>query len=335
MPRLNASPESPRFSEARFRALLEGAPDAMIICDGEGRIVLLNAEAERLFGYAREELIGGSIDVLMPDRFRGLHGAYLQAYLANPQTRRMGDGANMFGRRKDGSEFPIETNLSLLPDHGHPLITSVIRDLTPRLEVQERQVLLIRELNHRVKNTLASVQSIVAQTVRSASTPEAFGEAVIARITALSQSHDVLTRNDWVGARVADIVAEQLLPYGREGAPFVSEGPDVVLRPNRAVTLGMVVGELATNAAKFGAFSTAGGALAVNWRVEHPSSGPRIRLIWQERGGPGVSPPAREGFGTRLIKRSLAAGLHGTATLDYAADGLTAALEFPLLDGEA
>lgn len=319
-------------SAARFKGLLEGAPDAVVISSADGRIVLLNAEAERLFGYRREDLFGQSLEILMPHRFRGRHAGHVSSYLARPTTRRMGDGSNMFGRRRDGTEFPIETNLSLLSDNGEGLVTSVIRDLTPRREVQEREALLIRELNHRVKNTLASVQSIVAQTVRSAQSPEAFNEAVLARVMALSQSHDVLTRNDWTGAKVADVVAEQLNPYTR-GAPFALTGPAVVLRPNRAVTLGMAVGELATNAAKYGALSN-NGAVSVSWSISGPLAAPTLHLIWVERGGPPVAPPSREGFGTRLLKRSLAAGLHGSAELDYAVEGLTATLAFPLLEGE-
>lgn len=325
--------EDVRTTEARFRGLLEGAPDAIVISNREGRIALLNAEAERLFGYDRAEMVGQPIDMLMPERFRGRHGGHVAAYLSQPTTRRMGDGANMFGRRKDGSEFPIETNLSLLSDHGEALVTSVIRDLTPRREVQEREALLMRELNHRVKNTLASVQSIVAQTLRSASDPKAFSRAVLARIAALSHSHDLLTRNDWTGARLVEIVSEQLRPYARDGAPFEVSGPDLTLRPNRAVTLGMVVGELATNAAKFGALS-AGGSVVVEWSVEKTPAGRILRLTWREAGGPAVSPPERVGFGTRLIQRSLAAGLHGSATLDYGAAGLAATLEFPLVEGE-
>jgi len=320
-------------TEARFRGLLEGAPDAIVISNAEGRIVLMNAEAERLFGYRREDLVGGPLDALMPERFRGRHAAHVRAYLERPTTRRMGDGANMFGRRRDGSEFPIETNLSLLSDHGEGLVTSVIRDLTQRREVQEREALLMRELNHRVKNTLASVQSIVAQTLRSAPTPEAFSAAVQARIAALSKSHDVLTRNDWAGATVGDIVAEQLGPYAREDAPFRLSGPEVSLRPNRAVTLGMAVGELATNAAKFGALS-AGGSVSAEWSVTAGPQGLSLRFVWSERGGPPATSPAHEGFGTRLVKRSLAAGLHGSADLDYAAEGLIAVLRFPLVEGE-
>lgn len=320
-------------SEARFRSLLEGAPDAIVISNAEGRIVLMNAEAEKLFGYPREALVGGPLDALMPERFRNRHAGHVCAYLARPTTRRMGDGANMFGLRRDGSEFPIETNLSLLSDHGEGLVTSVIRDLTQRREIQEREALLIRELNHRVKNTLASVQSIVTQTLRSAPTPEAFSAAVHTRIMALSKSHDVLTRNDWAGATVGEIVAEQLKPYDRDGAPFSLDGPPVLLRPNRAVTLGMAVGELATNAAKFGALS-AGGSVTVAWSVAQGPVCPALRLVWSESGGPPAAEPAHEGFGTRLVKRSLAAGLHGSAELTFAPQGLTAVLQFPLVEGE-
>lgn len=106
------------------------------------------------------------------------------------------------------------------------------------------------------------------------------------------------------------------------------------LRPNRAVTLGMAVGELATNAAKFGALS-AGGSVSVAWSVTTDAAGPSLRLVWSETGGPPVEAPDHEGFGTRLVKRSLAAGLHGSAELDYATQGLVAVLQFPLVEGEA
>lgn len=128
---------------------------------------------------------------------------------------------------------------------------------------------------------------------------------------------------------------EQLRPYAREEQPLTAEGADVVLRPNRAVTLRMVLGELATKAAKFGALSPAGGVLSVTGSILDAAKGPRLRLFWHERRGSPTSLPQREGFGTRLVKRSLAAGLHGTARLDYLSEGLTAVLEFPLLGGEA
>lgn len=324
-----------RASEARFRDLIETAPDALVIADREERVVLVNTEAERMFGYTREELLGQPIAILMPEDFRAGHQGRIAAFLASPCVRRMGYGRDLFALRRDGTHFPIETNLSLLPGSAGGLISSAIRDISARREGEERQALLIRELNHRVKNTLASVQAIVHQTLKTASGPEAFSEALMARLSAFSQSHDVLTRNDWAGAQVRDIAAEQLSPYGRRGEErFHLRGPDVTLSPNRAVTLGMVLGELATNAAKYGALSN-GGGVEVAWTRRDEAGVPRLALIWRERGGPEVREPTTRGFGTRLIERSVAAGLGGTATLVFEPEGVTCSIDFPLLANEA
>jgi PAS domain S-box-containing protein len=322
-------------SEAKFRNLLETAPDAMVIVDGEERIVLVNTAAEAMFGYPRAELMGQPMDKIMPERFRGQHRGRPDAFAAKPHTRRMGYGRELFGLRKDGSEFPIETNLSLLSGDDR-LVSSAIRDVTQRKEVEERQALLIRELNHRVKNTLASVQAIVSQTLTTTRDPQDFSQAITARLSALSKSHDVLTRNDWLGARVRELVAEQLLPYGvREDGRFKMTGPDVKLLPNRAVTFGMVMGELATNAAKHGSLSTDAGRVDVTWARRDGADGPRLSLAWSETGGPRVRPPEGRGFGMRLIDRSLKLGLQGSAQLHFHSDGLTCEIEFPLLEGEA
>jgi two-component sensor histidine kinase len=253
----------------------------------------------------------------------------------------MGYGRELFARRSDGHEFPIETNLNLLPGGKHGLISGAIRDITERRAADERQGLLIRELNHRVKNTLASVQAIVTQTLRTSSDPQAFSDAFTARLAALSQSHDVLTRNDWSGAFMHEILAEQLSPYERSAfdgrrvrSRFRLDGPDIKLSPNRAVTLSMAIGELATNAAKHGALSN-GGSVEVAWSLESIEAAPWLSLVWRESGGPPVSPPSRTGFGTRLIERSLVGGLGGSARLDYAPDGLVCALKFPLIGDEA
>ena len=329
-----------RASEARFRDLIETAPDAMVIADGDQRIVLVNAEAERLFGYRRFEMVGQPIDMLMPAEFRDAHADRIIDFLARPRIQRMGYGRELFGLRSNGVRFPIETNLSILPDAEASLISSAIRDITERRNAEERQGLLIRELNHRVKNTLASVQAIVHQTLKSSNDPKIFSDAFTARLAALSQSHDVLTRNDWSGALVREIVAEQLSPYERsafDGRPvqsrFELEGPDIKLSPNRAVTLGMTIGELATNAAKYGALSD-GGLVDVQWRGLEREGKPWLSLTWHESGGPAVKAPHHRGFGTRLIERSLA-GLNGSAHLRFMHEGVTCDLEFPLLPGES
>lgn len=335
---LNASLRS---SEARFRELIETAPDAMIIADRRERIVLVNAEAERLFGYSRAELIGEPISTLMPTRFRDQHQGRITAFLDHPHPQQMGYGMKLYGLRKDGAQFPIETNLNLLPDSGEGLVSSVIRDMSARQEADERQALMIRELNHRVKNTLANVQAIVSQTLKSAETPAAFDDALTARLSALSQSHDVLTRNDWSGAQVREIVAEQLSPYGEAAGGLVDArlrfklaGPDVKLGPNRAVTLGMALGELATNAAKYGSLSN-GGFVEVHWTRTDQQGTSTLLMEWRERGGPAVAEPARRGFGMRLIERSLEAGLGGSADVRFEAEGVVCQFVIPLAANEA
>jgi len=323
-----------RLSEARFRDLIETAPDAMVIADHQERVVLVNAEAARMFGYARAELIGRPIADLMPREYRKGHQGRIATFLAAPRVRRMGYGQDLFGLRKDGRRFPIETNLSVLPGSEGALISSAIRDISQGREAEERQALLIRELNHRVKNTLAGVQAIVSQTLKTAPDPKAFSEALTARLAALSQSHDLLTRNDWTGAQIRDIAAEQLSPYERSGeSRFSLSGPDVKLGPNRAVTLGMVLGELATNAAKYGALSD-GGSVEVRWTLRDVDGTPWVDLAWSERGGPPVSEPSRCGFGARLIERGVGAGLGGSARLKFEPPGASCEIAFPLLADE-
>jgi PAS domain S-box-containing protein len=323
-------------SEARFRNLLENAPDAMLIVDTEERIVLVNAEAEKMFGHPRADLLGQPIELLMPERFRGEHHRLIPAFVADPRVRRMGYGRELFGLRRDGSEFPIETNLSLLSGGASGLVAGAIRDVTARKAAEERQGLLIRELNHRVKNALASVQAIVSHTIATAGGAQAFSAALTARLVALSQSHDVLTRNDWSGAEIGDLVSEQLAPYGaREDDRFRVGGPSVKLTPNRAVTLGMLLGELATNAAKYGALSVDAGEVSVVWDVGVDDGISTVHLVWSESGGPPVRRPKTQGFGTRLIARSAASGLGGSARLDFEPGGVTCRIDFPLQAGEA
>jgi len=322
-------------SEARFRNLLENAPDAMVIVDGRARIVLVNAEAERMFGYARDEMLGQSADLLMPERFRGEHPGRIAGFVASPRIRRMGYGRELHGLRRDGSEFPIETNLSLLSGGSGGLVASAIRDVTARRDAEERQGLLIRELNHRVKNALASVQAIVSHTLASARSPEAFGAAVTARLAALSQSHDVLTRNDWSGAGIDDLVLEQLGPYGRgDDGRFHVAGPAVKLAPHRAITLGMVLGELATNAAKHGALSVNTGTVAVTWERRGDADPARLALVWVESGGPPAPGARKAGFGSRLIERSVTSALAGSAQLEFRPEGFVCRIDFPLQAGE-
>ncbi|HEY8567280.1 MAG TPA: PAS domain S-box protein [Beijerinckiaceae bacterium] len=209
-------------------------------------------------------------------------------------------------------------------------IVGVVVDITERKRAEEHLRLLINELNHRVKNTLATVQSIASHTLRSDRPIAEARDAFEARLLALAKAHDVLTRENWDGASLRDIVAEAVAPYrdNRSGR-FRIEGPPVRVEPRQALALAMALHELATNAAKYGALSREGGQVAIRWSlVAEPPSG--VRLEWREEGGPPVAPPTRRGFGSRLIERSLAADLGGEATLDYAPTGLVCTVSWCL-----
>jgi len=317
-------------SETRFRDLLESAPDAMVVVDHAGRMTLVNGEAERMFGYSRDELLGQSVDYLAPDSLRERHQALVAAFMSDPAARQMGPGRELRGRRKDGREFPIEVSLNFLGQGDGRVVVSAIRDISDWKAAAELQNLLIHELNHRVKNVLASVHSIALQTLTSAASPAEFNAAFVDRLMALSRSHDVLTRKDWSGASLRELADEQVQPYESDDRRRVTlNGPDVHLSPRAALTLGMVLGELATNAAKHGALSD-GGGVDIDWRVDDREQGRWLTLSWREHGGPSVAPPTRRGFGATLIERALRHELAGSSRLTFAADGVVCDLEFPL-----
>jgi two-component sensor histidine kinase len=191
-------------------------------------------------------------------------------------------------------------------------------DVTEKVMAGEQQRLLLDELNHRVKNTLATVQAIARQTLRGIDKPETFVRAFEARLLALSQTHNALTDSQWSGAGLRQILAQELAPY--DAARIVMDGPDVNLPARVALSLGMVFHELATNAAKYGALSTEGGRLLLAWRAHPPGA---LSLEWRETGGPPVTAPARRGFGSRLIERSIGGELRGQVKIDYDPTGLT------------
>jgi two-component sensor histidine kinase len=192
-----------------------------------------------------------------------------------------------------------------------------------------RQKLLVDELNHRVKNTLATVQAIADQTLRTTREPVAFKQAFEARIMALSATHELLTATSWRSAALADVLQVELHPFGRDR--YRLQGPDVDLAPNDALALGLIFHELATNAAKYGALAAPGGFVEIDWTLEDAPGARRLSLAWRERGGPPVSPPKRRGFGSRLIARSL--GPDGRTELDFAPEGLACRIALRLREG--
>jgi PAS domain S-box-containing protein len=214
---------------------------------------------------------------------------------------------------------------------GQPVrFPGIVVDITDRKRAEEHRELLIHELNHRVKNTLATVQSIASQTLRNADTMEGARSAMEARLLALSRAHDVLTRENWEGAGLLEIVREAMAPYRHEREKRIHmEGPDVRLSPRMALAIAMALQELATNAVKYGGLSDEDGEVRIAWSVNDAPE-KRLHLTWSESNGPAVEVPERRGFGTRLIERSLAHDLHGKATIDFAPAGIVCTVDAPI-----
>jgi len=208
-----------------------------------------------------------------------------------------------------------------------------VQDITERKASERRQKLLIDELNHRVKNTLATVQSLASQTVCAAPTPASFRERFESRLIALSKAHDQLTVHHWESADLRELLSGSLAPYTGAGSErIVLRGEDIVLRPRAVLTLAMAFHELTTNAAKYGALSVAGGRIEIRWqpvRGENDSR-PMLRIDWIEQGGPVVAEPQQCGFGSKLIEGSIAAELGGSARLAFEPTGFCCAIAIPL-----
>ena len=210
-------------------------------------------------------------------------------------------------------------------------------DLTKHKDEQVQSRMLIDELNHRVKNTLATVQSIVWQALRSASDPKVIRQAIESRLLALSRSHDLLTREHWKSARLHDVISGALQPFGiaeSHANRIVIRGDNIRFPPKAALALGIAFNELATNAAKYGALSNATGSILVEWKTVTAPEGKRIILQWREIDGPPVSPAAHHGFGSSMIERGLALELDGKIDLDYRPDGVVCTMNFPAPQGD-
>jgi len=322
-----------RESVQRLAATYAHAAIGITEVDEDGRLLRVNETTCAITGYGREELLGSSIfEITHPDDRdwdRSNHGR---------QASGDAEGYVVEKRliRKDGRVIWVDVRSSTVRDAAGRFLYGirVVHDITDRKEAEQRQKLLLDELNHRVKNTLATVQSLATQTLRGAGSPEQFRRTFEARIVALSKTHDLLTTRNWQGAELKEIVAEQLKPYAMDPTRLVLDGDGVALTPRAALALSMVFHELATNAAKYGALSTTAGQLEVRWHIERtqpdaPARPHQVRLTWRETGGPPVTAPQRRGFGSRLIERSTSE-LDGEAELAFEPAGLRYSLTVPL-----
>jgi PAS domain S-box-containing protein len=318
----------------RLASVVETAMDAVISIDKSQRITLFNAAAEKMFGCDALSAMGRPLDDFIPQRFRAAHARHVEGFgKTGVSGRTMGRLGDLTALRSDGVEFPIEASISQARIDGEVLFTVILRDMSERHAAAETQRLLIGELDHRVKNTLAIVQAIANQTAKAHVDPKMFAESFNGRVRAMASAHTLLTQAGWKGADLDSLLREQLT-LGMDPR-IVLVGPPVSLGPQFALHFGMVLYELGSNARKYGALSRNEGRLDLRWKVETIENAPYLAFEWTESGGPPTGPPPAKHFGTRLIESSLTHALHGKVELDFAPMGLCCRILLPLQPGIA
>jgi PAS domain S-box-containing protein len=317
--------------EAWLEAVLESVSDAFYALDASWRFVVFNRAAEAYFGTTRDQVLGRT---------------FLELF---PQGQGTDFERRLIAAMNQGAADTYETGSAVRPDRVVELritpmrdggVAVSLRDITERRQAEQRQRLLVNELNHRVKNALATVQAVASQSLRIPEIPAVAVDRFMARLMALASANDILVAKDWRGAELDAIARRVASPYVARGddvrdgqdSRFHLDGPAAVLRPRAATAMALALHELATNAAKYGALSTLAGQVSLTWAFQGEGPSRRLQMTWRETGGPAVQPPAKLGFGSRLIEKGLKAELRAKVVVDYAPGGLTMSLDAPMPD---
>jgi PAS domain S-box-containing protein len=322
----NASQSLPASPEL-FRLIFEFGPDAMVLVDGEGRVALVNFQLEKIFGYRRDELIGQAIEILIPERFASRHVEYRTSYATAPHTRPMGSVGKLFGRRKDGTEFPVDIMLSPLPLNRGTIVLAAVRDISERLHIEaresHRQEVLLHEIHHRVKNDLQIISSLLY--LQSIAYMDPKVQAILdesrARIRSIALIHEKLSRTGDLARvdfaeYVRDLIADLYRSHdvSQNDIRLSIEIPDIVLGIETATPCGLIINELVANALKhaFGAGMT--GTLTVE--VDRHGDGLLLRVSDDGVGLPSdFDWDALKSMGLRLVK-DLTTQLAGNIAID-------------------
>ncbi len=322
-------------AEARYHAVFDQAAVGVARVSAAGRFLEVNDRFCAITQYSRAELLARSfqdityVDDLAPDvgQADSVLAGQIDSY--SREKRYV---------TKSGDLVWVELTVSLVRDgKGEPAyFVTVIEDITVRKQAEAEQQryqaqlrLMINELNHRVKNTLATVQSMAAQALRGGADPATAYSRFEARLMGLAEVHDVLTRERWHGADLREVAERAMRPFAAAASGQVRiDGDSVWLQPRGALTMALVLHELATNAVKYGALSVDTGRVRLAWTFDPASE--RLGMTWTERDGPTVAPPTRRGFGSRLIERALRSDLQGAATMTYAPTGLVCQMDAQL-----
>jgi two-component system CheB/CheR fusion protein len=321
-------------SERQLATIVEQTTVGIAKIDLAGRFEIVNPRFCDIVGRPSEELVGQRVlDITHPDDVAA-NDVLLRELFAGGRAFQV----EKRYLRGDGSPVWVSSHVSLIhDDDGRPRgAVAVVLDISERKAAAEQRELLLSELNHRVKNTLATVQAIALQTLAGARDLQDFRTAFLSRLMGLAKTHNLLAREHWRGASLRELVAAELAPYTHDAHHSAEiEGDPLVIEPKTALALSLALHELATNAGKYGALSAPGGGVRVSWQVDTRDDGRWLRLVWQEHGGPPVAPPAQRGFGTRLVGDGVPHELGGQVDLDFAATGVRCTIAFPLRNEDA
>jgi PAS domain S-box-containing protein len=313
-------------------AIVESSDDAIVSKDLDGTIVTWNPGAERLFGYTAEEAVGRPITILIPpDR----HDEETEILNRIRRGERI-DHYETVRRRKDGSLVEISLTVSPIRNADGRVTgaSKIARDVTERKRAQNQQRLLIREMNHRIGNLFALAAAVTTLSARFAATPKELADAVQERLVALSRAHNLTVINfddeakPEAATTLLNLIRTITAPYAiRDRSTVILNGPDVPIRGKSAMSMALLLHEIATNAAKYGALSSPSGHVHVTWSVQQEE----LFLAWRERGGPPVNgQPKHEGFGSFLARLTATGQLGGKISYDWTQEGLTLNLSTPL-----
>ena len=330
--RVRQAEAAQRSTELLFSQFAQASPDVLWIYDVEARrFEYVSPSVHDLLGHVPEE-VQADPDIWLSK----IHEAdRLAMELMLRATKPEEQGPIEYRIVRDGSQRWVRDKAFLLPGewwHG-TRVAGLARDVTEAKRAEEQRELLIGELNHRVKNTLALVQALAAHTRHAAISPTDFEQAFTSRLHALGHAHDLLTQTHWKGTSLHQVIDTALAPfsvYGEQQARVTVDGPEVWLNSNTAVTLTLAFHELATNAAKYGALSTAKGHVEISWAAQPADDPKEVLLQWRERDGPVVEAPSRKGFGTMLIEKVLAYEAEGEAALEFLPAGVAFKFRLPL-----
>ena len=308
-------------------AMVQSSQDAIITKDTHGIVTTWNQAAEHIFGYSEKEMIGQPIlRLIPPDRVHEesyILGSVLQGErVEHYETLR---------RHKNGRLIPISLTVSPIWNEAGNVIgaSKIARDVSDRKESEQRIQMLMREVNHRVKNQYTVILAMVRQTARTAETPYNFETRVRERIMALSLSHDLLVEGEWRGSTISDLLMKQIAPFSH-GERLEIAGPTILLSPMAVQYLGMAFHELGTNASKHGALSNHSGRIAVSWRTHSNDSEPWLELTWTESDGPEVADLRHSGFGRIVLERIAPDAVSGTGELLLLSAGIQWTLKAPI-----